>query len=172
MKTKKNNSRRIKKLVVLTMALSLLFSMPVMAAEKTDVVKAETNSKQVVLADTLSNIADTAKTTAVTPRASGIYGYAAGYIGSSTGSFTVNATGTGTSTGGLSIKTHGFSSSSVQVEVTLRRPDGSAAKTVILTGNTMKEDISFSNAPSGTYTVSVAIHGTPGGYVSTWVFSM
>ena len=107
-----------------------------------------------------------------TARASGIYGYAAGHLTSSYMNFKVNAPGTGTSRGGISIKTHGFSSNSARIEVTLKRPDGSVAKTYILTGNMMVENLSFSNAPAGEYTVAAAISGTPGGYVSVWVFSM
>ena len=106
-----------------------------------------------------------------TARASGIYGYAAGHITSSGSSFIINATGTGTSRGAMSIKTHGFSSNSVTVQVTLKRPNGTVAKTYVLTGNTMVEDIPFDNAPAGQYTAVVTVIGNPGGYVSVWVFS-
>lgn len=106
-----------------------------------------------------------------TARASGIYGYAAGHITSASVSFKVNATGTGTSKGAFSIKTHGFSSNSATITVTLRRPDGTKAQSITVKGNTMVENISFNTAPAGSYTVVVSVIGVADGYVSTWVYS-
>ena len=102
---------------------------------------------------------------------SGIYGYAAGYISSSTVSFKVNATGSGTSSGGISVKTHGFSNNDIQIAVTVRRPDNTVAKIIMLKGNTMLENISFTNAPAGQYTVSAEAYGVSSGHVSVWIYS-
>lgn len=185
-KSKISNVTKRFKVIGLTLVLSLLFGMPVMATEEADTVfvtKGNVVEGEEITLDSSSNLSEIMKNIpsddgiatgkeGVMPLASGIYGYSAGHITSTVYSFRISATGSGTSRGGLSIKTHGFSSNQTEIEVTLRRPDNSVARTVILTGNTMVEDLSFSNAPAGNYTVVVTVAGSPGGYVSAWVFSM
>lgn len=106
-----------------------------------------------------------------TARASGIYGYAAGYTNSMSGSFTINATGTGTSKGGFTIESYSFPSNSVSIEITLKRPNGTVAVNRVLTGNQKVENLSFDNAPAGTYTVVYRVAGAPRGWLGGWVYS-
>ena len=106
-----------------------------------------------------------------TARASGIYGYAAGYTNSASGSFTINATGSGTSRGGFTIESYSFSSNDVTIGITLKRPDGTVALSTTLTGNQKIENLSFSNAPAGTYTVVYRVAGTARGWLGGWVYS-
>lgn len=103
-------------------------------------------------------------------RASGIYGYAASYTNSSMDSFYVNATGTSSSSGGFTIESYSFPSSTVKIAITLCRPNGSQAKTVTLTGNQKVENQTFSNAPAGQYRVDYNIFGSSKGWLGAWVY--
>ena len=99
-----------------------------------------------------------------------IYGYAADYTDYQSGSFTVNAPGSGTSTGHATLKTSDFGSSTQEIYVSIYRPDGTLAKgDVKLTGNQEKV-VSFSNAQAGTYTVAYSVNGVYKGWVHCWIY--
>ena len=104
-----------------------------------------------------------------TAAARSIYGYAAKYTNPLTGSFTVNASGSGNSTGHFQITTHDFPGSPT-VNVVLRRPDGTVATQIYITGNGTKT-VSFSNAVAGNYTITYTVLGSNGGWISAWVSS-
>ncbi len=105
--------------------------------------------------------------TTVTPRS--IYGYAAKYTNSASGSFTVSTSGSSNSNGTLQIQTHDFTGDS-DVIITLYRPDGSYATELSVPANRTKS-ISFKNAIPGTYTIYYSVEGIHRGWISAWVSS-
>ena len=185
---KRQNSTRKAKVQIMkkTKMRNLLLSLAIIASTlictSTPVMAAEANSVMPIVEGDRGNFANDPMNKRNIPsgyeviygetaRASGIYGYAAGYTNSTTGSFTINATGSGTSKGGFTIESYSFSSSDVTIGITLKRPDGTVAKTVTLHGNQKIENLSFSNAPAGTYTVVYWISGTSRGWLGGWVYS-
>lgn len=146
---------------LLTFVCLMATSMSVMAAEPQTTPEVTTEAVNVEAVEAGANVA----------RSSGIYGYAASYTSSTIGSFYINATGSSTSKGGLTIESYSFPSNDVQVAITLYRPDGTKALNTLLTGNQKIESISFSNAPAGQYKVVYNVFGTIKGWLGGWVFS-
>ncbi len=148
--------------------LATLLTFVCLMTTSTSVMAAEPQSTPEV---TTEVAAEAVEAGSIVGLASGIYGYAASYTNSITGSFYINATGSSTSRGGLTIESYSFPSSSVQISITLYRPDGTKALTTLLTGNQKQESLSFSNAPAGQYKVVYTILGTSKGWLGGWVFS-
>lgn len=152
-------------ILALVFAFTIIFSsMPVQAAEANPTagatVSSHSNMGKTIANSTASNI--------ITPLAGS--GYAAGYTNSSAGSFTVATSGSYTATSSISLKSWDFGSSSIIIYISLQRPDGSYAITNYkLTGNVYAQDISFLNAPAGTYTVHYTVLGTYKGWIACWI---
>lgn len=104
-----------------------------------------------------------------TATARSVYGYAAKYTNPMSGSFIVNASGGGNSTGHFQITTHDFSGSP-SMNMVLYRPDGSYATQITISGNGTKT-VSFSNAMAGDYKIVYSVLGSYGGWISAWVSS-
>ena len=103
----------------------------------------------------------------VEPRS--IYGYAAKYTNPMSGSFTVNAPGSGNSRGTFQITTHDFPGSPI-INAVLYRPDGSYACQIYIDGNGTKKAY-FSNAIAGNYRIVYTVEGVNPGWISAWVSS-
>lgn len=159
---KMKNVKRSNRLIALLLALVLSLSMgtTVFAAEPNVAPEEAMVEKEAV------GLAQNAAMAS----ARSIYGYAASYTNSSMGSFYVNATGSSSGSGGFTIESYSFSSSTVKIAITLCRPDGSEAKTVTLTGNQKVENLSFSNAPAGRYRVDYYVFGSAKGWLGAWVY--
>lgn len=134
-------------------------------ASTQDVQIAEPVDPTVVTFD--ESVAMTSDEAAVMPRS--IYGYAAKYTDPRTGSFFVNASGNGNSTGHFQITTHDFSGSPT-ITAAAYRPDGTFAGQITISGNGTKT-ISFSNAISGNYEIVYTVVGNVSGWISAWISS-
>ena len=157
-------------LTLLVTTSLLMSSMTVAAAETStaetfvcDTEVAQQSSDKVFEESTLSN------DSGVMPYAN-LYGYAASYTDSVMGSFYIDVSGSSASRGGFTIESYSFSSSSVKIGITLYRPNGTKALDVILTGNQKIENLSFSNAPAGTYRVDYHVYGAARGWLGGWVY--
>lgn len=147
----------------LSLVLAMAMNLSVFAAEPASVPEPETVT--VESSESISKIAIPASVSA----ARSIYGYAADYTDASTGSFTVNAPGSATSSGGITLKSTDFPSGT-QIYVSVKRPDGTNAKTDIsLVGNTEVVK-TFSNAQAGTYTVYYTVYGSGKGWLHCWIY--
>jgi hypothetical protein len=141
--------------VLLVIVCVLNMSMSVFAAEQT------TNA---VTDDVNFDVTEPA-TPEVTPRS--IYGYAAKYTSPSTGSFTVDAPGSGNVTG-ATITTTDFSSEWIYVRIL--NPDGTCVvSNTKLVGNTEVVK-SFSKGTAGTYTVYYTVYGSGCGWLHVWIY--
>lgn len=99
-----------------------------------------------------------------------VYGYAADYTDNEADNFYVNATGSYALTGGATIKSSDFASSTQITYVSIYRPDGSlAVSNVKLTGNQEKV-VNFTNAQVGTYTVAYNVGGVNKGWIHCWIY--
>ncbi|MBO5478222.1 MAG: hypothetical protein J6A04_00600 [Clostridia bacterium] len=137
-----------------------------MAAAPEDTV--ENRVVETIDAD-VTSISEELSEEAPSASARSIYGYAAQYTNPLRGSFTVNAPGSGNSTGTFQITTHDFSGSPT-INAVLYRPDGSYATQIYISGNGTKT-ATFSNAVAGTYEIVYAVGGTNAGWISAWVSS-
>lgn len=145
--------------VLLTFALAMSLNLSAFAAEPAVVAESK-----VATTESSSEIALPAS---VQPRS--IYGYAADYTDASTGSFTVDAPGSATSSGGITLKSTDFPSGT-QIYVSIKRPDGTNAKTDIsLVGNTEVVK-TFTSAQAGTYTVYYTVYGSGKGWLHCWIY--
>lgn len=148
--------------VLLTISCFMAMNLSVLAAEPAAVPEPKAVEAE---ATDDSNVAVPASVLA----ARSIYGYAADYTNYDSDSFTVNAPGSATSTGGATIKSSDFSTN-LTIYVNIYRPDGTlAVSNVKLTGNQEKV-VSFSNAQPGNYTVSYGVYGTAKGWIHCWIY--
>lgn len=98
-----------------------------------------------------------------------IYGYAAHDTNPTTGSFIVNAPGSGNSKGTFQVTTHGFTGSPV-ISASAYRPNGTFAAQIYINGNGTKT-ASFSNAIAGNYEIFYTVAGDVYGWISAWISS-
>lgn len=157
--------------------LTTLFVTTSLLMSSITVAAAETSTEATIVCDTgVEQLSDKvfeentlSNDSAIMPYAN-LYGYAAGYTDSIMGSFYIDVSGSFSSRGGFTIESYSFGSSSVQIGITLYRPDGTKALDTILTGNQKIENLSFSNAPAGTYRVDYHVYGVQKGWLGGWIF--
>lgn len=137
---------------LLTFVCLMATSMSVMAAEPQATPEVVTEAANVEAVEAGASVGRSAS------------GYAADYTDSHIDSFTINVTGSTSSSGTAKIKAWDFSGN-VIVYVSLKRPDGTYAFSDLKLTVGQEISKSFSNLQTGTYTLLYTVYGTGKGWI-------